>query len=131
MRKLLQNFVLLAVVTGTPALAASYHFCVTSDKVIGNIVVRPGGTDFGKEWYRAKTAQAFCQATGSSGCSSADYSNDVCGNEPLTIVKYKLESKGSGSCNFSVRKSGTPTTSNGRSFRRPARSRSQRGWERR
>jgi hypothetical protein len=58
----------------------SYHFCVSSDVRPGNVVATSLATDLGHEWYKVKTAQAFCQANGASGCTASDFDAATCGS---------------------------------------------------
>src|SRR5579863_10003966 len=70
------------------AEATEYQFCISSDRRPGHMLVKSGPADFGKEWYRVKAAQAFCQATGASACSATDYSRAKCGNLPAETLTY-------------------------------------------
>lgn len=83
-------FIVFALATLKPDLAAAtdYEYCISSDRRPGHVLVRSGPADFGKEWYRVKAAQAFCQATGASGCGATDYSAEKCGTLPAETLTY-------------------------------------------
>ena len=75
-----------------PAWAATkYHYCISSAQHQGNVVVTsgPGPVDLGKEWYRTRAAQDFCQFYNQSACSASDFSQAICGGLPEEEIQYK------------------------------------------
>ena len=70
------------------AMATEYDYCVSSDRRIGHVIVRTGITDFGKEWYRVKAAQAFCTVYGGRGCAASDFVPAKCNRFPPDTLEY-------------------------------------------
>lgn len=79
----------LLLATPTAASASEYRFCVSCDTHAAQTTVRSDVVDFGKEWYRVKTAMTFQKAYSAQGCSVGDFSEPICGhlaNEELVFV---------------------------------------------
>ena len=86
-----RGFILAGVlfVAATTANASEYRFCVSCDTHVAQSTVRSDIVDFGKEWYRVKTAMTFQKAYRAQGCSVSDFSEPICGhlfNEELVFV---------------------------------------------
>lgn len=69
--------------------ATEYRYCVSCDNYRGNVLVSAPIVDFGKEWYRVKTAELLTTAKGSQSCSARDYSPEVCGDLPSESLEYR------------------------------------------
>lgn len=63
-----------------PAGATEYRFCVACDTHRAQTKIKSSIVDFGKEWYRVKTAMLFQQAYGAKGCSVSDFYEAECGS---------------------------------------------------
>ena len=72
------------------AHATDYRFCVSSDRRQGYVLVKSGPTDFGREWYHAEAAQAFCQVYDAAACSAADYDVSKCGYLPRETLSFTV-----------------------------------------
>lgn len=88
MRLLLAKFALPLLLISGAAQATDYRFCISSDRRPGHVLVKSGPADFGKEWYKVKSAQVFCQVTGASGCAATDFDASKCGHLPAEELTY-------------------------------------------
>jgi len=71
-----------------PASAYEYRFCVACNNYRTNLSVHWHTLDFGKEWFRVKSAQAIATSHNSQGCSARDYSEPICGSLPEEQLDY-------------------------------------------
>lgn len=70
------------ILAPSPAHAVEYRFCVACDNYAAQALVSSGTPDFGKEWYRVKTAMMFAKAHQSQSCGASDFSPTKCGHLP-------------------------------------------------
>lgn len=78
-----------STVAAPAADATEYRYCVACDTHRANVLAKSQLADFGKEWYRAKTAQAFTQAYGAKSCSANDYRPEDCAKDPEETLEYR------------------------------------------